>query len=53
MNVSKTLGDGESKLFLEIKEGCKVSCVKIIAWSIVFKEGTDTLICHIFEYGAE
>ena len=35
-----------------------MSCVKIIAWSIVVKEGINTLIFYIFEhdaaeYGAE
>ena len=36
-----------------MREECEVSCVKIIAWSIVFQEGTSTLIFYIFEYGAE
>ena len=36
-----------------MKKGCKVSCVKIINWLIVFKEGTDTLSLYIFDYGAE
>ena len=30
-----------------------MSCVKIIASSIVVKEGTNTLIFDIFEYGAK
>ena len=41
-----------------MKEECNMSCVKIIAWSIVVKEGINTLIFYIFEhdaaeYGAE
>ena len=43
-----------AQTFFEMKEECKVSCVKITAWSIVFKEGTNnTLIFYIFKYGAE
>ena len=34
-------------------EACKVYCVKIIAWLIVVKEDTKTLIFSVFEYGAE
>ena len=30
-----------------------VSCVTIIAWLIVSKEVTNTLIFYIFDYGAE
>ena len=30
-----------------------MSCVKVMARSIVAKEGTNTLIFYIFEYGAE
>ena len=36
-----------------MKEGYKVSHVKIIVLLIVAKEGTNTLIFYIFEYGAE
>ena len=36
-----------------MKEGYKVSCVKITASPIVVKEGTNTLIFYIFEYGAK
>ena len=36
-----------------MKEGCKLSCVKIIMWSRVIQEGTNTLLFYIFEYGAE
>ena len=36
-----------------MKKGCKVSCVKIIAWSVVVKEGTNTVLFYVFEYGAE
>ena len=52
MDVSKNLCDGEHSFF-QFKEGCKVSCVKIVSWSIVAKDGTNTLIFYIFEYGAE
>ena len=41
---SKNLCDGEE---------CKEFCVKIIAWSVVVKQITNTLIFLIFEYGAE
>ena len=34
------------------KEG-KASCVKIIVWSTVVQEGSNTLIFYVFEYGAE
>ena len=37
----------------KMKEKCKVSCVKTIAWLIVFKEGTSTLSFYIFDYSAE
>ena len=36
-----------------MKVGCKLSCVKLIAWSIVVKEGSNTLTFYIFEYSAE
>ena len=39
--------------FFLIQGGCKASCVKIVSWSIVAKDGTNTLIFYIFEYGAE
>ena len=51
MDVSKIFGDGEH-IFFNMKEGCKVSCVTIIAWLIVFKEVTNTLIFSISDYGA-
>ena len=41
------------KNFFELKEECEVSCVKIITWSIVVQEGTNTLVFYIFEYGAK
>ena len=53
MNVSKSLCDGERKHFFELKEECEVSCVKIIARSIVAQEGTNTLVFYIFEYVAK
>ena len=43
----------ESTFFVEMKERCKVFCVKIIALLIAFKEDTNTLRFHIFDYGAE
>ena len=43
----------ESSIFFEMKEECKIPCVKIIVWSIVVQEGTNILIFYIFEYGAE
>ena len=43
----------ESTFFFEMKEGCKVSCLTIIAWLIIFKEVTDTLIFYISDYSAK
>ena len=40
-------------IYFEIKEGYKVSGVKIIAWLIFVKGGTNTLIFYIFEYDAK
>ena len=40
-------------MFFGMKEECKVSCVKIIVWLIVVKEGINTLDFYIFHYGAE
>ena len=45
--------DGERKHFFDLKEECEVSCVKIIARSIVAQEGTNTLVFYIFEYVAK
>ena len=53
MDVSKSICDGKHKCFFEMKVGCKLSCVKLIAWSIVVKEGSNTLTFYIFEYSAE
>ena len=39
--------------FFEMKEECKVSCVKLVVWSIVAQKGTNILIFYIFEYGTE
>ena len=39
----KSSGDEERNLFFEMKEKCKVSCVKIVAWLIVVKEGTNII----------
>ena len=35
-----------------MNEGCKVSCIKLIVWSIVVKEATNTLMFYISKYGA-
>ena len=43
----------KSAIFFEMKEECKVSCVKLVVWSIVAQKGTDLLIFYIFEYGAK
>ena len=43
--------DGERNFF-EMKEQCKVSCVKLVVWSTVAQKGTNILIFYIFEYGA-
>ena len=43
----------ESPIFCEMKEGFKVSFVKIIHLLIVVKEGTNKLFSFIFQYGAE
>ena len=43
----------ESTFFFNMKEGCKVSCVTLIAWLIVFKEVTNTLFFYISDYGVE
>ena len=53
MDNSKSICDEEHKCFLEIKEECKMFCVKLILWSIVAQKGTNILIFHIFESGAE
>ena len=53
MDVSKSICDGEHKIFLEMKEECEVFCVKLILWSMVAQKGTNILIFYIFEYGAE
>ena len=42
-----------AQFFFEIKEVCKVSCIKIFLWSIVAQKCTNILIFYIFEYGAE
>ena len=35
-----------------MKEGCKVSCIKIVVGSVVAKEATNTLMFYISKYGA-
>ena len=56
MDVYKNLCNGELIfLFLsfEMREYGNISCVKIIAWAIVVKEGTNALNFYIFEHDAE
>ena len=53
MDVSKRFCDGEHTFFMEMKDECELFCVKLILWSIVPQKGTNILIFHIFEYGAE
>ena len=53
MDVSKSICNGEQKIFLEMKEECEVFCVKSILWSIVSQKDTNILIFYIFENGAE
>ena len=36
-----------------MKGECKVSCLKLVAWSIAAQKGTNILSFYIFEYGAE
>ena len=36
-----------------MKEECKVSCVKLVVWSIVAQKSTNILIFYVFEYGRE
>ena len=43
----------ESPTFFQMKEASRLSCVKIIVWSVVVQEGTNTAVSYIFEYGAE
>ena len=53
MDVSKSICDGEHKLFLEMKEECEVFCIKLIFCSIVAQKGANILIFYIFECGTE
>ena len=53
MNNSKSICGGEHTFFIEMKEECDLFCVKLILRSIVPQKGTNILIFHIFEYGAE
>ena len=53
MEVSKSICDRQHNFFLEMKEECKVFCVKLVLWSIVAQKCTNILIFYIFEYGAE
>ena len=51
-DVSKSIGDGKPKFYLEIKE-CKMFCAKLNAWPIVAQESANILIFYTFKYGAE
>ena len=51
-DVSKSIGDGKPKFYLEIKE-CKMFCAKLNAWPIVAQESANILIFFTFKYGAE
>ena len=42
-----------SSAMFELKEECKMCCVKLIVWSLVTQEGINILVFYIFEYGAE
>ena len=53
MDVSKSICDEEHNFFLEMKEECKLFCVKLILRSIVAQKDTNILIFYILEYGAE
>ena len=39
--------------FFEIKKECKVSCVKLVGWSMVAQKGTNIVAFYLFEYGVE
>ena len=52
MEVSKSICDRQHNFFLEMKEECKVFCVKLVLWSIVAQKGTHIQIFYIFESGA-
>ena len=43
----------DANSFYEMKEECRMSCVKLFVWSIVAQKNTKILIFYIFEYGAE
>ena len=54
MDFSKSIFDVERNVFFfEMKEECKVSCVKLVTWSIFARKSTNILIFYIFEYGAQ
>ena len=53
MNVYKNICDKERRFFFEMKEECKVSCVQLVASSIVAQKGSNMLFFYIFEYGSE
>ena len=43
----------ESTIFFAVKEGCKVSCVKLVVWSYLLRKVLIYYSFYIFEYGAE
>ena len=43
----------ERAIFLEMKEECKMSLVKLTVWSIVAQKSTKILFFYIFDYGVE
>ena len=53
MDVYKFICNGERIFLFELKEECKMCCVKLIVWSLVTQEGINILVFYIFEYGAE
>ena len=36
-----------------MKRESKVSCVKLVVWSIVAQKGTNIVVFYLFEYGVE
>ena len=42
-----------ASFFFEMKEECKVFCVKLVVRSIVAQKGTNILTFYVFEYSPE
>ena len=38
-----------ANFFLDMKDVCKMSCVKLAVWSIVTQKGTNILLFYILE----